>query len=284
MTAIPPTPSSYCLLPAPLPPEQDCRGFIHSVETCGTVDGPGLRFVIFVQGCPLRCLYCHNPDSRNSEDGKEVSVEALINEIQHYASYIRPPGGVTVSGGEPLMQPQFVREIFRRCRELGIHTALDTSGYTQLETAIAVLEFTDLVLLDIKSFDPTLYERVTHVSLEPTLAFVRHLEAIHKPTWIRFVLVPGLTDDPQNIAALAQFVGTLSNVERVEVLPFHKMGEYKWNMLGLDYALKETPPPTPEQIQQVTEIFQRSRCNRDSSPNSGVLTTGSRASRSLDGM
>ncbi len=256
MTAILPTASSYCLLPKLLPPESDQRGFIHSVETCGTVDGPGLRFVIFTQGCPLRCLYCHNPDCRHLDDGKEVSVEALIEEIQLYTSYIRPPGGVTVSGGEPLMQPQFVREIFRRCRSLGIHTALDTSGYCNLETAIAVLEFTDLVLLDIKSFDSDVYKKVTHVSLQPTLTFARHLDAIHKPTWIRFVLVPGLTDDQQNIEGLAQFVATLSNVERVEILPFHKMGEYKWKKLGYDYQLTDTLPPTPEQVQRVAQIFQ----------------------------
>lgn len=254
------TSSSYCLLPASLPadlPSQGQRGYIHSVETCGTVDGPGLRFVIFTQGCPLRCLYCHNPDCRQMADGKEISVDALIDEIQRYTSYIRPPGGVTVSGGEPLMQPQFVREIFRRCRELGIHTALDTSGYCPIDTASAVLEFTDLVLLDIKSFDPTLYEKVTNVSLQPTLALARHLDAIHKPTWIRFVLVPGLTDDLDNVEGLAQFVATLSNVERVEVLPFHKMGEYKWQTLGYDYQLADTPLPTPAQIQNVTQIFQQ---------------------------
>lgn len=256
---ISPAASSYCLLPQPLRSESDLRGYIHSVETCGTVDGPGLRFVIFTQGCPLRCLYCHNPDCRHLEDGKEVSVDALIEEIQRYTSYIRPPGGVTVSGGEPLMQPQFVREIFRRCRELGIHTALDTSGYCNLETAIAVLEFTDLVLLDIKSFDPEVYEHVTHVSLQPTLALARHLDAIHKPTWIRFVLVPGLTDDPHNVEGLAKFVASLSNIERVEILPFHKMGEYKWQALGYDYLLADTLPPTPDQIQQVAQIFQAAR-------------------------
>lgn len=247
------------------------KGFIHSIETCGTVDGPGLRFVIFTQGCPLRCLYCHNPDCRHLADGKEVSVDALMDEIQRYASYIRPPGGVTVSGGEPLMQPQFVREIFRRCHELGIHTALDTSGYCHLEEAIGVLEFTDLVLLDIKSFDPQVYDRVTHVSLQPTLTFARHLAEIHKPTWIRFVLVPSLTDQPHNVAGLAQFVASLSNVERVEVLPFHKMGEYKWQALGYDYQLTDTQPPTPEQIQQVVQMFQRACQSSSARSSANVL-------------
>jgi pyruvate formate lyase activating enzyme len=242
-------------------PSADRQGFIHSIETCGTVDGPGLRFVVFVQGCPLRCLYCHNPDSRNLDEGHAISVDALVEEIQHYASYIRPPGGVTVSGGEPLMQPEFVREIFRRCQKLGIHTALDTSGYAHLDQAIAVLEFTDLVLLDIKSFDPEIYQRVTHVSLEPTLTFARHLDAIRKPTWIRFVLVPGLTDDRHNIEGLAQFVATLHNVERIEILPFHKLGEYKWKTLGYDYQLTDIQPPTADQIQQVSQTFQQAYQN-----------------------
>ncbi|MGQ9837543.1 MAG: pyruvate formate-lyase-activating protein [Cyanobacteriota bacterium] len=229
-------------------------GRIHSIETCGTVDGPGIRFVIFTQGCPLRCQYCHNPDCRDPQAGQAVTVEELISEIQKYKSYLRK-GGVTVTGGEPLMQPTFVAEIFRRCHELGLHTALDTSGFVQLEVAIPVLEHTDLVLLDIKSFLPDLYRKVTSVPLEPTLIFARHLAKIHKPTWIRFVLVPGLTDPEENVKGLAQFVATLSNVERVEVLPFHKMGEYKWEQLGLPYLLKDVPPPSPEQVAKAVQIF-----------------------------
>ncbi|HEY9761812.1 MAG TPA: pyruvate formate-lyase-activating protein [Trichocoleus sp.] len=240
---------------SPIPPVVS-TGYIHSLETCGTVDGPGIRFVIFTQGCPLRCLYCHNPDCRHPEDGKAVTVDELITEVQKYTDYMKlSGGGVTVTGGEPLQQPQFVREIFRRCRQLGIHTALDTSGYTQLEAAKPVLEFTDLVLLDIKSFDPNVYRNVTQVDLRPTLEFARYLQEIGKPAWIRFVLVPGLTDGVENVKGLAQFVSTLDNVERVEVLPFHQMGAYKWEALGYDYALKAVEPPTPEQIQQVVEIF-----------------------------
>jgi pyruvate formate-lyase 1-activating enzyme len=229
-------------------------GRIHSVETCGTVDGPGIRFVIFTQGCPLRCLYCHNPDCRDPQAGQLVTVESLIAEIQRYKNYLRG-GGVTATGGEPLMQPTFVAEIFRRCHELGLHTALDTSGYGQLEAAKPVLEHTDLVLLDIKSYLPELYRKVTGVSLEPTLNLARYLDQIHKPTWIRFVLVPGLTDPEENIKGLAQFVATLSNVERVEVLPFHKMGEYKWQQLGLPYTLADVDPPTPEQVNHALQIF-----------------------------
>lgn len=232
-------------------------GHIHSIETCGTVDGPGIRFVIYTQGCPLRCLYCHNPDCRYWADGRAVTDDQLIAEIRTYASYIKPPGGVTISGGEPLMQPNFVREICRRCKELGIHTALDTSGYANLHTAQEVLDFVDLVLLDIKSFDPKTYTKVTSVSIEPTLNLAKYLSDINKPTWIRFVLVPGLTDDPHNVEGLADFVATLRNVEKVEVLPFHKMGEYKWEQLGYEYQLKDAMPPTSEAIQRTIDIFKR---------------------------
>lgn len=234
-------------------------GYIHSIETCGTVDGPGIRFIIFTSGCPLRCLYCSNPDCRYLENGKKVSVDELIEEIQKYKSYMNSSGGgVTISGGEALFQPHFVTEIFKRCRALGIHTALDTSGYCELKVAKPVLEFTDLVLLDIKSFDPATYRKITSVELEPTLILARYLSEINKPTWIRFVLVPGLSSDPHNVEGLADFVASLKNIEKVEVLPFHKMGEYKWENLGYDYQLKEIEPPTPELIQQTLEIF-RSR-------------------------
>ncbi len=235
------------------------HGQIHSVETCGTVDGPGIRFVIFTQGCPLRCLYCHNPDCRHLEEGRYVTVDELIDEINQYKSYINSPshpGGVTVSGGEPLMQPEFVAEIMRRCHEEGIHTALDTSGYTLLPSAAPVLDYTDLVLLDIKSFLPDLYQEITSVSIQPTLNFAKHLQAIQKPTWIRFVLVPGLSDDCRNIEGLATFVSTLNNVEKIEVLPFHKMGEYKWKQLGYDFKLTDTPPASPEDVSQAIRIFQ----------------------------
>lgn len=234
-------------------------GYIHSVESCGTVDGPGIRFVIFTSGCPLRCLYCSNADCRYLEHGKQTSVDELVTEIQKYRSYMKSSGGgVTITGGEPLMQPGFVREIFKRCQELGIHTALDTSGYCELESAKSVLEFVDLVLLDIKSFDPDTYTKVTGRSIEPTLALAKYLNVINKPTWIRFVLVPGLTDDPQNITGLADFVAPFNNVERLEVLPFHKMGEYKWQELGFEYLLANTQPPSPEQVQAALDIF-RSR-------------------------
>lgn len=233
-------------------------GSIHSVESCGTVDGPGIRFVIFTQGCPLRCLYCHNSDCRHPEGGKEMTVDEIITEVQKYRTYMRfSGGGVTVTGGEPLMQPEFVGEIFRRCKALGIHTALDTSGYVNLSTAKTLLDYVDLVLLDIKSFRRETYEKLTSVSLEPTLNLARYLREINKPVWIRFVLVPNLTDDPENIAGLAEFVSHLTNVTRIEILPFHKMGEYKWEQLGYEYLLKDTPEATQDDVDKAVKIFQR---------------------------
>lgn len=212
--------------------------------------------MIFTAGCPLRCLYCCNPDCRYLENGKLTTVDELIDEIQKYRSYIEASGGgVTISGGEPLFQPQFVRELLRRCKALGIHTALDTSGFCDLSTAQSVLEFVDLVLLDIKSFEPATYQKVTGVDLAPTLALANYLNQIHKPTWIRFVLVPELTDQPSNIEGLANFLAPLTNIEKVDVLPFHKMGEYKWQELGYEYTLKETPIPTAEQLQSAIAVF-----------------------------
>ncbi|MEL7315717.1 MAG: pyruvate formate-lyase-activating protein [Cyanobacteria bacterium J06559_3] len=234
------------------------KGRIHSVETCGGVDGPGIRYVIFTQGCLLRCQYCHNPDTRDPLAGKEVTVDELIEDITSYRSYLTySGGGVTISGGEPLLQPEFVREIFRRCQELGLHTALDTSGFPDFAASRPVLDYVDLVLLDIKSFDPKIYHRVTSVNIEPTLHFARHLSATHHPTWIRFVLVPGLTDDRTNVQNLAQFIATLNGVEKVEVLPFHKMGEYKWKSLGFEYLLADTEPPTPDQVEAVKTVFRQ---------------------------
>ncbi|MEM9809311.1 MAG: pyruvate formate-lyase-activating protein, partial [Cyanobacteria bacterium P01_D01_bin.56] len=177
------------------PPLTTTTGRIHSVETCGTVDGPGIRFVVFTQGCPLRCLYCHNPDCRTVEGGHTVTIDELLADIVRYRTYLdMSGGGVTVTGGEPLMQPEFVAELLRCCQAEGLHTALDTSGFSDLRAAQQVLPHTDLVLLDIKSFEPNLYHRVTHVSQEPTLRLANYLKEIAKPTWIRFVLVPGLTD------------------------------------------------------------------------------------------
>ncbi|TVQ08609.1 MAG: pyruvate formate lyase-activating protein [Leptolyngbya sp. DLM2.Bin27] len=243
-------------MPSPSVSLPATTGRIHSIETCGTVDGPGIRFIVFTQGCPLRCLYCHNPDCQDIHGGTVTTVDEIMAQIAQTKTYLRN-GGVTVSGGEPLMQPEFVAEIFRRCHQMGLHTALDTSGYVALEAAKPVLINTDLVLLDIKSYSSDLFHQVTRVSIEPTLKFARYLAEINQPTWIRFVLVPGLTDPAENVAGLAEFVGSLGNVERVEILPFHKLGEYKWEQLGLPYALAKTQPPSPELVEQVVQIFRQ---------------------------
>jgi pyruvate formate lyase activating enzyme len=246
----------------PSPIATATEGYIHSIETCGTVDGPGLRVVIFTSGCPLRCLYCANPDCRSIENGTKTSVDELISEIKKYQPYMQSSGGgVTISGGEPLFQPEFVREVFKRCKALGIHTALDTSGFCNLEVAKSVLEFVDLVLLDIKSFDRDIYRKVTNVDLEPTLILANYLSDIQKPIWIRFVLVPELTDDRHNIEGLADFITTLKTVERIDVLPFHKMGEYKWQELGFEYQLFDTPTPTKEEVRTAIDIFRKRGLN-----------------------
>lgn len=231
-------------------------GWVHSFDSLGTVDGPGIRFIVFFQGCPLACQYCHNADARAAKQGARITAEEVVTQALQYRRYFQSSGGgVTLSGGEPLLQPEFAAEILRLCRTEGIHTALDTSGFSMLSRARETLDLADLILLDIKSFDPMTYRRVTGVSIEPTLKIARYLSQTGKPVWIRFVLVPGLTDDPDNVAGLAGFVGELRNVEKVQILPFHKMGETKWDRLGLEYKLQNTPEPTPEQINRAAEVF-----------------------------
>lgn len=234
------------------------KGRIHSFEMGSSVDGPGLRFVIFTQGCALRCLYCHNPDTRDPHGGQEVSVAEMLAEIEKYLPYLEASGGgVTISGGEPTLQPEFVASIFQGCKERGIPTALDTSGFCSQESAALILPQTDLVLLDIKSWEPELYRKLTHVELEPTLRLARYLSAIGKHFWLRFVLVPGLTDSRENVEGLARFCAGLKSLERVEILPFHKLGEYKWKELGYEYSLSEARPPSPEEVQEVIEVFRK---------------------------
>jgi pyruvate formate lyase activating enzyme len=190
------------------------------------------------------------------EGGRQVSAAQLVAEILPYQAYLAASGGgVTVSGGEPLLQPEFVTAVLQQCQAAGLHTALDTSGFAPLATAQTVVQHADLVLLDLKSFDPKLYRRLTHVSLEPTLKLAQYLNEIQKPTWIRFVLVPELTDPVHNVAGLAQFVAGLTNVERLEILPFHQMAAYKWQQLGHEYVLQDTQPPRPELIERVKQQF-----------------------------
>ncbi|MCH6258387.1 pyruvate formate-lyase-activating protein [Puniceicoccaceae bacterium K14] len=235
-------------------PSANTEGHIHSIETCGTVDGPGLRYVLFLSGCPLRCLYCHNPDAQGRPRGKVVSVEDTLKDVLKYKNFIKN-GGLTISGGEPLMQPEFVKAMFRGAKKNGIHTTLDTSGYLGAKASDELLELTDLILLDIKSWNPVTYKKTTGVYVEPTLRFAKRLSDIGKSVWIRFVLVPGLTDAESNIEGIAKFVSTLGNVDRIEILPFHKMGEHKYEELGIPYELSLTPTPTPAKIERAKQIF-----------------------------
>ncbi len=237
-------------------------GKVHSIETCGTVDGPGIRFVVFMQGCPLRCQYCHNPDTWKMTDGVDYTVDAIFNDAIKYKSYMKfSKGGITLTGGEPLLQVDFLIELFKKCKADGMHTAIDTSGYVFNEKVKELLDLTDLVILDIKNYDPEQYQYITGVRLDPTLEFLDYLKKINKPTWIRYVLVPDLTDDLRTIEDLSEYLSDYKNVEKIEILPFHKMGEFKWEALNIPYQLKGTNEPTEALMQQVLEIFSRHNNN-----------------------
>jgi len=231
-------------------------GWVHSVETGGTADGPGIRYVLFLAGCPLRCQYCHNPDTRHMHDGTRTSSAEIVAEVAGYADFLtRAKGGLTISGGEPLVQPEFCAAVFRGAKAHGLHTALDTSGFLGAHADELLLADIDLVLLDIKAFKESTYRALTNVPLRPTLEFAERLGAMGKPIWLRYVLVPGLTDDLGEIDALAEFAAGLGVVERVDVLPFHKLGEFKWRELGLPYRLAATEPPSAELTGRVRDRF-----------------------------
>lgn len=231
-------------------------GFVHSIETGAAVDGPGMRFALFVSGCQFRCLYCHNPDTWKLRNGKMKTVDEIIKEIGKYANFLRLAGGLTISGGEPLMQAHFVGEIFARAKkELRLHTALDTQGFLAAHLEDSWFDNVDLVLLDIKQMNPEKYLRLTSKPLQPTLDFAKRISAMGKEIWIRYVLVPGWSDDFDDVELLADFLATLRGVDRVEVLPFHKMGEHKWEELGMDYELQDVMPPSLELIERVRGQF-----------------------------
>ncbi|MFI9583859.1 pyruvate formate-lyase-activating protein [Streptomyces sp. NPDC052236] len=231
-------------------------GRIHSWDLSTGVDGPGTRFVLFVNGCPLRCLYCANPDTWHLRDGREATVDEVMAEIDTYRPFITTAGGgVTITGGEPLLQPAFTGAILRRCKEAGLHTALDTSGALGSRATDELLADTDLVLLDIKSFDIAAYRRLTGGALAPTLSFANRLDRLSVPVWIRYVLVPGWTDDPAAIDGLGAFLAGLGNVDRVDVLPFHKLGAAKYDALGIPFPLRDNPVPGPDLIDRVREQF-----------------------------
>lgn len=236
---------------------KNVTGYLHSVETAGALDGPGIRRVLFLNGCPLNCVYCHNPDSRKYKGGTQTDAFTELRAIEKQKGMLQSmKGGVTLSGGEPLWQPEFVKAIFEGCKMMGLHTALDTSGFLGKKADEELLSFTDLVLLDIKHFDPDGYKRVTGVDLQPTLDFAERLAAMKKPVWLRFVLVPGYTDDMDAISKMAAYARELGNVERVEVLPFHKMGEYKWEAMEMDYELYDIPEPQPEEVARAKSRFE----------------------------
>ncbi len=231
-------------------------GSVHSWELVTAVDGPGTRMTTFLSGCPLRCLYCHNPDTMEMRRGTPVTATEMLDRLRKRAPVLKAMnGGLTVSGGEPLMQPAFTARLLRGAKELGLHTAIDTSGFLGKHCSDEMLDDLDLVLLDVKSGLPETYRRVTGRELAPTLEFGRRVAESGTEIWVRFVLVPGLTDDPENVAAVAEYAASLATVTRVEVLPFHQMGRDKWSSLGLDYELDGVEPPSVEQVESVREVF-----------------------------
>jgi pyruvate formate lyase activating enzyme len=245
-------------------PETDVRsalasgdmGFLHSFTTGSTVDGPGVRVVAWTAGCMWRCLYCHNPDTWTMTNGIPVTVTKAVDELRKYRRGLKAmSGGLTISGGEPLMQHRFVEKIFAAAHDMGVHTALDSNGYFGDRLSDGALDNVSLVLLDLKTADPERHRTLTGMDNAPTHAFARRLAARRLPIWVRYVLVPGVTDDPEDVAKTAAFAGELGNVERVDVLPFHQMGRYKWERLGLEYTLANTSPPTNELVERTCALF-----------------------------
>lgn len=230
---------------------------MHSWELVTGVDGPGTRMTVFLSGCPLRCLYCHNPDTMFAAKGTPVLLDDLVARLKRYRGVFKASkGGLTISGGEPLMQPAFVGRLLRAAKEMGIHAAIDTSGFLGASASDALLDDVDLVLLDLKSGLDGTYKSATGRDLRPTIEFAQRLaQRNSEEIWVRFVLVPGLTDAIPNVEAVADIAETLPNLTRVEVLPFHQMGRDKWATLGLPYALESTPTPSPELTERVRDQF-----------------------------
>ena len=234
----------------------ETKGIIHSTENFGTVDGPGIRFVIFTQGCRMRCKFCHNPDTWKLRTGKEKEYTAkeLLDKAERYRPYWGENGGITVSGGEPLLQLPFLIELFKEAKKRGIHTCLDTCGqpFTKKDPFFSqfneLLEYTDLILLDLKHIDPKVHLELTKCENEPILEMATYLSEVNQPVWIRHVLLPEWSDKDEYLDRLHIFIDTLNNVERIEVLPYHTMGKFKWDQLGIPYELEDIQPPTPERI------------------------------------
>lgn len=222
-------------------------GYIHSTESFGTVDGPGIRFVVFMSGCPMRCLYCHNPDTWEMNKDNPMSVEEILRKYDSVKAFLKG-GGITVTGGEPLYQIDFITQLFKECKKKGIHTCLDTSGilYEDNEKYFELIKYTDLVMLDIKHINPYEHKKLTAHSNERIIAFARFLDKNNVPVWIRHVAVPGITLDEKYLYELGEFIGSLSNVKALDVLPYHDMGRVKYERLGIAYPLAHTPPASKE--------------------------------------
>ena len=236
-------------------------GYCHSYETSSRYDGPGVRVVLFTSGCLLRCTYCHNPDTWHLKDGTYISAQQVIDRLSSFAPALRSlDGGLTISGGEPMVQIEFTRRIFAGAKKMKLHTAIETAGFLGDRADDDYLANLDLVLLDIKSSDAETYRKVTSRELAPTLRFAERLAAMGKPAWVRFTLVPGLTDDPINVEGIAKFVAPMKNVEWVEVQPFHQMGAFKWKAMNMDYELAGTQPPSSELANRVIEQFRAAGC------------------------
>ncbi len=235
---------------------KDIEGYIHSFESGGMVDGPGLRFVAFLQGCPLRCLYCHNPDSWKFKTGRRMTAGELVAEAMKYKMWMDSSGGgITLSGGEALSQADFAEAIFRVASSRGIHGCLDTSGFGPLSRTARALDAADLVILDIKAADGDLHKRLTGVDLDPVLATLKYLTEQKKPLWIRHVVAPGLTDRREDLEKLLLLVKAVPTLQRFEFLPFHKLGEPKWAEEGLRYTLSQTPVPEPVFMEELRSWF-----------------------------
>lgn len=236
------------------------QGYIHSTESCGTVDGPGIRFVVFFQGCPMRCRYCHNPDTWQPHVGKTMTVDEIIAEMESKKEFYTH-GGITCTGGEPLLQIDFLTELFTRCKELGIHTCLDTSGITYNEKPETIarmdklMAVTDLIMLDIKHIDPQTHQWLVAQPNDMILKFAQYTAKKKVPLWIRHVLVPGITDKEEDLLNLGRFIGRLSNLQALDVLPYHTMGVVKYKNLGLEYPLKDVPAATKDEAIKAREII-----------------------------
>src|SRR5262245_31869243 len=231
-------------------------GFLHSFTTGSTVDGPGVRVVAWTAGCHWRCLYCHNPDTWNMINGLPVPIEKAVEVLRQYRRGLKVmAGGLTLSGGEPLMQDRFAVRLFAAAKTMGVHTALDTNGHLGDRLSDDELETIDLFLLDIKTWDPERHRQLTGKDVGPTLEFARRLAMRKRPVWLRFVLVPGWTDDEETVAPVAKFAAELGNIERVDILPFHQMGRFKWKELGLDYQLENLEPPCRGAVERACNQF-----------------------------